>query len=98
MHFGTLNAITGQYLAMQYLCMHARACAAERNLSHWGRLYDKLRGKLKIVRAEKMVFVAFNDRAERTGKVCAMEELLFKELLDDAGDSKVPVVVDCSVA
>ena len=42
-------------LAELYLSMHPTSCASERNLSVFGRLYDKLRGKLQLKRAEKMV-------------------------------------------
>jgi hypothetical protein len=54
-------------VAAQYLCMHASSCEAERDLSNWSRLYDKLRGRMNVARAEKMAFLAFNDRVERTG-------------------------------
>jgi hypothetical protein len=40
--------------------MHAASCASERNLSKFGRLFDKSRGTLALKRAEKMVFVAEN--------------------------------------
>lgn len=43
--------------------MHVTSCASERNLSKFGRLYDELRGRLKIETADKMVFVAQNRNA-----------------------------------
>jgi hypothetical protein len=43
--------------------MHVTSCAAERNLSKFGRLYDKLHSRLKVETADKMVFVAQNRHA-----------------------------------
>jgi hypothetical protein len=49
-------------VAVQYLSMHATSCASERNLSVFGRLYDKFRGKLKLERAEKIVYLSVHER------------------------------------
>lgn len=89
--------------ATQYLSMHASSCAAERNLSLWGRTYDKLRNRLQLRRAEKMVFLTFNDKAtERKDG----DELLFDDLLlgvdtdngcaDPAVDMGIPDVPDAA--
>jgi hypothetical protein len=39
---------------------HATSCASERNWSVWGNTYTKLRNKLAIGTAEKMIFIAGN--------------------------------------
>jgi hypothetical protein len=60
------------------------SCASERNLSKFGRLYDKLRGHLSIERADKMVFVS----QQRSPAVHESddEEVLVAELEADAVD------------
>jgi hypothetical protein len=50
-------------VAIKLMSMHVTSCASERNLSKFGRLYDKLRGRLRIETADKMVFVAQNRQA-----------------------------------
>jgi hypothetical protein len=50
-------------VAVKLMSMHVTSCASERNLSKFGRLYDKLRGRLRIEAADKMVFVAQNRQA-----------------------------------
>jgi hypothetical protein len=50
-------------VAAKLMSMHVTSCASERNLSKFGRLYDKLRGKLRIETANKMVFVSQNRHA-----------------------------------
>jgi hAT family C-terminal dimerisation region len=50
-------------VAAKLLSMPVTSCASERNLSKFGRLYDKLRGRLRIEAADKMVFVSQNKRA-----------------------------------
>jgi hypothetical protein len=47
-------------VAVKQMSMHVTSCASERNLIKFGRLYDKLRGRLRIEAADKMVFVAQN--------------------------------------
>lgn len=69
-------------VAVQLLSMHTSSCAAERNLSTWGRLYDKYRGHLHISRAEKMVFVSFNDSIKKGEMLYGEEQTLFAELAD----------------
>lgn len=60
-------------VAAKLLSMHVTSCAAERNLSKFGRSFDKLRGRLLSKTAEKMVFVAQNRNG--AGSVqCAMNE------------------------
>lgn len=60
------------------LSMHSTSCASERNLSVFGRLFDKLRGNLQLKRGEKMVYLSVNDRI-KTGKLDAKEEVLFND-------------------
>jgi hypothetical protein len=48
-------------VAMRLLSMHATACASERNWSKWGRLYDKFRSALSLLKGEMMVIIAEND-------------------------------------
>jgi hypothetical protein len=50
-------------VAVKLMSMHVASCASERNLSKFGRLYDKLRGRLRIEAAKNMVFVAQNRQA-----------------------------------
>jgi hypothetical protein len=56
-------------VAVQYLSMHATSCASERNLSVFGRLYDKFRGKLKLEKAEKVVYLYAYERVMRERKL-----------------------------
>jgi hypothetical protein len=71
-------------VAVKLLSMHVTSCASERNLSKFGRLYDKLRGHLSIERADKMVFVS----QQRSPAVheCDDEEVLVAELEADVLD------------
>lgn len=64
-------------VAIKYLSQHTSSCASERNLSKFGRLFDKCRGALKLKKAEKMVFLASREMME-TGK--SDEEALFDDL------------------
>jgi hypothetical protein len=66
-------------VAKQYMGMHATSCASERNLSKFGRLFDKSRGTLALKRAEKMVFVAENSVQKELGDC----ELLFEDMDDE---------------
>jgi hAT family C-terminal dimerisation region len=75
--------------AEQYLPMHATSCAAERNLSVWGRVYDKCRGSLKLEKAENMVFLHYNGKLQRECDVGMSEPLLFEELIDDEAEQDV---------
>jgi hypothetical protein len=63
-------------VAAQYLSMHGTSRASERNLSVFGRLYDKSRGRLQLTRAEKMIYLSVNDRIVRGTLVATEEELL----------------------
>jgi hypothetical protein len=42
----------------------------------FGRLYDKFRGRLQLSRAEKLVYLAVNDRIAKGELVVSEEELL----------------------
>ena len=47
--------------ARRLLSLHATSCAAERNWSAWGRIYnDKLRNGLSVERAKKIIFINAN--------------------------------------
>jgi hypothetical protein len=81
-------------VAEQYLSMHATSCAAERNLSAWGRVYDKCRSSLKLSRAEKMVFLHFNGKLQQDCTVGMSEPLLFEELAQDEAEHEVDTVGD----
>jgi hypothetical protein len=61
---GKLNPILAK-VAGQLLSMHSTSCASERNLSVFGRLNDKLRGRLQLDRGQKLVYLAVNDRMTR---------------------------------
>jgi hypothetical protein len=47
-------------VAVKLASMHVTSCASERNLSKFGRLYVKLRGRLRIEAADKIFLVAQN--------------------------------------
>jgi hypothetical protein len=89
-------------VAAQYLSMHGTSCASERNLSVFGRLYDKFRGRLQLSRAEKVVYLSVNDRISKGDLVVPEEELLpFADIIetepnvsDAAGASSEVAVVD----
>jgi hypothetical protein len=66
-------------VAAVYSTMHSTSCASERNLSVFGRLYDKFRGRLQLKRGEKMVFLAVNDRIVRRQLDTSTEEVLFND-------------------
>ncbi len=46
---------------MRLLCMHS-ACASEHNWSAWGLMYNKLRSRLNLERARKLICVRCNSR------------------------------------
>lgn len=48
-------------VAVRLLCMHS-ACASERNWSAWGLMYSKLRSRLTLERARKLIYVRCNSR------------------------------------
>jgi hypothetical protein len=48
-------------VAMKLLSMRATARANAGNWSKWGRLYDKFRSALSLLKGEMMVFIAEND-------------------------------------
>jgi hypothetical protein len=85
-------------VAEQYLSMHATSCAAERNLSVWGRVYDKCRGSLKLDKAEKMVFLHFNGKLQLECDVGMSEPLLFEELIEDEAEQDVGEGIEQDVA
>lgn len=82
-----LSQVAGRYLAM-----HATSCAAERNLSVFGRIYDKYRSKLRLERAEKVVFLAANACVEKGRMVPDEEELV--PFLDELEGVPTPEMVD----
>jgi hypothetical protein len=61
-------------VAVHYLSMHATSCASERNLSVFGRLYDKFRGKLKLEKAEKIVYLSAHERVTKKRKLVVDED------------------------
>jgi hAT family C-terminal dimerisation region len=74
-------------VAAKYLAMHSTSCASERNLSVFGRLFDKLRGKLHLSRGEKMVYLAVNDRMKKGDLDASKEEVpFFYDEADDEGE------------
>jgi hypothetical protein len=88
-------------VAVQYLSMHATSCASERNLSVFGRLYDKFRGKLKLEKAEKVVYLYAYERVMRKRKLVVDEdEVLPFEICESDeqvdSDGEVQVVDDAS--
>ena len=42
--------------------MHPTACACKRNWSAWGQLYTKLRSKMAVERARKLIYVHSNGK------------------------------------
>jgi hypothetical protein len=46
--------------------MHPTAWACERNWSAWGQLYTKLRSKMAVERARKLIYV--NSNGKESGK------------------------------
>jgi hypothetical protein len=87
-------------VAEQYLSMHATSCAAERNLSVWGRAYDKCRSSLKLSRADKMIFLHFNGKLQQDCTVSMSEPFLFEELAQDEAlhevvDTVEDEIIDC---
>ena len=49
-------------VAARLLCMQPTACACERNWSAWGQLYTKLRSKMAVERARKLVYMHSNGK------------------------------------
>ena len=49
-------------VAAKLLCMHHTACACERNWSAWGQMYTKLRFKMAVERARKLIYVHGNGK------------------------------------
>jgi hypothetical protein len=87
-------------VAVQYLSMHATSCATERNLSVFGRLYDKFRG-IQLEKAEKVVYLYAYERVMRKRKLVVDEDevLPFKICDSDEqidSDVEVQVVDDAS--
>ena len=58
-HFPKLTPI-----ALRLLCCHPTSCAAERNWSLWGRVFQSSRSALALERARKMISFCFNSRAQ----------------------------------
>ena len=70
-------------IPIKYLSMHTTSCAAERNLSKFGNMFDKHRASLRPPRASKMVFV--NQNSQHQQDVRSEEEMLFddREIVED---------------
>jgi len=49
-------------VAVRLLCMHSTACASDCNWSAWGLMYSKLRSRLTLERARKLIYVRWNSR------------------------------------
>jgi hypothetical protein len=83
-------------VASQNLSMHCTSCAAERNLSVFRRIFDKLRGSLHLKRAEKMVYLAVNDRIAKRKLDTGEEELPFTDvdLMNEEHMEQAQEVVD----
>ncbi len=47
-------------VALKLLSMHATTCSVERNWSIWGQVFVKLRNRLDISRAEKIIYIRMN--------------------------------------
>jgi hypothetical protein len=72
--------------------MHRTSCASERNLSVFGRQYDRRRGILRPIRAEKMVHLTVNGRIQR-GKQAIFKDLPSNDS-DLEEDNEVEAVTD----
>jgi hypothetical protein len=95
-----LKLLSEQYpvlaeVASVYMSMHSTSCASERNLSVFGRLYDKFRTRLHLQTGEKMVSIAMNDRI-RTGQLdTSKEDVLFNDSdIEDDGEAGDVVEVE----
>lgn len=67
-------------VAIKLLSMHVTSCAAERNLSQFGRLYDKLSSRRSVERADKMVFVKQSRVSDTAAIRCEEEDVLVSEI------------------
>jgi hypothetical protein len=64
-------------VAVQCFCsMHATSCASERNLSVFGALHDKSCNRLKLERAQKVVFLNVNEGIKKKLKLVIEEDFL----------------------
>jgi hypothetical protein len=79
-------------IAEKLMTMHVTSCASERNLSKFGRLYDKLRGRLLVKKAEKIVFVSQNRAFNVKGNDLPDEEVLISDLEGDISSSNVDAI------
>jgi hypothetical protein len=74
-------------VAAVYLSMHSTSCASERNLSAFGRLYDKVRSRLQLKRGEEIVYLAVNDRIQNGTLDTSKDEVLFNDSdIEDESD------------
>jgi hypothetical protein len=73
--------------------MHSTSCASELNLSVIGRLYDKLRITLHLIRAEKMVYLAVNGSIQRGKQNTIFKDLSFNDSHIEE-DNEVEAVTD----
>jgi hAT family C-terminal dimerisation region/Protein of unknown function (DUF 659) len=84
-------------VAAVYLSMHSTSCASERNLSVFGRLYDKFRSRLQLQTGEKLVYLAVNDRIQTGQLDTSKDEVLFNDS-DIEDDSAVGDVIEVETA
>jgi hypothetical protein len=91
-----MKVLSNQYpglakVAATNLSKHSISCAFEINLSVFDRLCDKLRSCLHLSRAEKLVFLAANDRIRKGQLDATSGDVLFNDS-DVEGDSNIEVV------
>jgi hAT family C-terminal dimerisation region len=71
--------------ARRLLPRHVTSCAAERNWSKWGLLYTKLRNRMSLERASKLIFIAGNKgclKASQPDHAVVMRMLAHEEVVE----------------
>jgi hypothetical protein len=68
-------------VARRLLWRHVTSCAAERNWSKWGLVYTKLRNRLSLEKAGKLIFMAGNRASLQPSKA---EHAVVLSLLEEA--------------
>jgi hAT family C-terminal dimerisation region len=84
-------------VAAMVLSMHCTSCASERNLSVFGRLFEKHRSTLQLDRGAKMIYLAVNDRIQKGILDTSKEELHFMDSDIEEDEDIAPVAVDESM-
>jgi hypothetical protein len=79
-------------VAETFMTMHDTSCASEPNLRKIGRLYDKLRGKLLVKGAEKIVFMSQNRALNVKGQDLPDEEVLVSDLEGESSSSNADTI------